>query len=241
MATDVNLMVGELMNSPIFWVMACVIVFLVLGQRYGWFKKLLGEKKFVGEPLKETLMKDLKPRLAKHGKKVNAILIQNYHSFGKVKRYCEGEVKYWTRTVGNPKPNPKESKMKQDTMSVTYFLVGGNPMLSWIPYIGKKYEPDYYVINSDHVKYDPSSETFYLSNSIHLYPYAEVWVSDVRTQRYLTELEARRTQEFEAETNINTLKRWTYYDSTKAGRITFAEKEADIEKERWKETEELHE
>ena len=240
--TDINIMLGQLMESPIFWVMGAVIVFLVVGQRYGWFSKALGRKEFKGEPLKDTLLKDLKPRLRKHGKSgKGAVLMQHYHSFGKVRKFCEGKIEYWVRNPVNPKPNPGIPEFKKQEVTAVYFLVGGNTWLSWIPYVGKNFEPDYYVIKEGYIDYDSKSRTFEINRDIHLFPYAEVWVSDKLTAKYLTELEARRTVEFEAETNINTLKRWTHYDSQRAGRIVTMEKEAKLEKEKWDHTREVHE
>jgi len=238
---DINVMIGQVMENPIFWVMGAVVVFLVLGQRYGWFSKAFGRKEFKGEPLKDTLLRDLKPRLKKHGKKgKGAILMQHYHNFGKVKKFCEGNVEYWIRKPGNPKPKEK-AEFDKKGVDITYFLVGGNAWLSWIPYIGQNYEPDYYVLKTEFVKFNPETKTFDVDMGVHLFPYGEIWVSDKQTAKYLTELEARRTQEFEAETNVNTLKRWTYYDSQKAGRIVTMEKDVQLDQDRWDHTRETHE
>ena len=239
-AFDPNIFLGEILNSPIFWVMAIIMVFIGLGFYLGWFGKFKRPEKYQSEDLHESLMKDLKPRMRVQGRNVkNTFLIQGYHKFGKVRKYTISKVQQHVRsdTDGTQK-NRKEDKpkMKEQEADFVYFLVGGSAWLSWIPYIGKNYEPDYYVINKEFVTHDPQSKLFEIDPDVHMYPYAKIWVSDRRTQRYLTELEARRTVEFEAETNINTLKRWTYYNEPQSGRVVVMEKDTQLEQDKWDHT-----
>lgn len=242
-AANLNEMLGELMNSPLFWMLIIFIAFFAIGYNLGWFNKFKPIKRFKPEDLNESLLKDIKPRLKIQGKKVkDTKLMQKYTNYGKVRRYSTSIVKFEDRKekkIVNKNKASETTEFEKVEAKMIYFLVGGNPWLSWIPYIGKNYAPDYFVINQDYVKYEPQSRIFDIQPDIHVYPYARIWISGKQTQTYMTELQARRTQEFEAETNINTLKRWTYYNEVHAGRVGIMEKDTDLEQQKWDNTREV--
>jgi hypothetical protein len=159
-------------------------------------------------------------------------------NFGKVRRYSVSKATFQVKEK-RTKPQDEKPKLKTVDVNLLYLMVGGNPWLAWIPYIGKSYDSEYFVLNSGYVKHDPQSKIFQIDSDVHIYPYAKIWISDKKTQMYLTELEARRTLEFEAETNINTLKRWTYYGEPQAGRVVVMEKDVQLEQDKWDHTREV--
>jgi hypothetical protein len=238
-AFDPNIFLGELLNSPVFWIMACIIGFMWAGFHFNWFGKMKRKPSFKEENLTDSLLKDLEPRMKVQGKKIkNSKLMQNMINFGKVRKYsiskAEFQIKEKRSKVQDEKP-----ELTTQQVDLVYLLVGGNPWLNWIPYIGKAYESEYFVMNKGYVKHDAQSKIFEIHPDVHVYPYAKIWISDKKTQRYLTELEARRTIEFEAETNINTLKRWTYYGEPQAGRVVVMEKDVQLEQDKWDHTREV--
>lgn len=242
-----NLALGELMNNPLFWVLIVVVGGVTLAYYMGWFDKVKFRKEFKAEDLNESLMKDLKPRMIVQGKKIkNTKLVQGQIDFGKVRKVSKTKVEFHSRksNIGKKTPQKLEKEVKsilqKEEVEMVYFTVGGNTWLSWIPVIGKNYEPEYFIFEDEFIKFEPQSRIYTIDKDVHVYPYAKIWICSKKTQRYLTELEARRTQEFESETNINTLKRWTYYNEPQSGRVVVMEKDTQLEQDKWDHTRETH-
>lgn len=237
-----NVIIGQLINNPLFWIICVFVGIFFLLWKLGVFGR--NKEPFKPETLEESLKSDLRPRMKIQGQKLkNEYLIQGYHSLGKIRKYSLGNVEFEARKLIEPKGPVKrgrkkkkpEVKLIKETANVIYFTVGGNTWISWVPIIGKNYEPVYYIIDREMVTREAQSKKWAIDPDVHVYPYGTVWVSSNITQHYLTELEARRSQEFEAETNINTLKRWTYYNEGLGGRIVVKERDSQLDKEKWDE------
>ncbi len=233
------------LESPLGIGLVIIGVIVFMAWHFGLFK--VRPEKFKSETLKDILLKDLKPRMVVLASKSKWKLMYNYNIVGKIRRITEGSFMFWTIEDQQTKIEKhkkkigfdayakldKKPKFLTEIANLTYMMVGGNKWLSWIPVIGKSYQPNFFVINSDFVKIESSSKIITISNNAHLYPFGEIWIADKRTERYFTELISRATLESELEVRTNTPKRWTFYGEQRAGTAILTEEKQRLEDEKW--------
>ncbi len=230
------------LSSPVGWSIIIIAVIVYFAWKGGLFRSK--PEMFKGETLKEILLRDLKPRMTILGSKTKWRLIYQFKDIGRVHRITQSDIEFFKE-----KEKDKDKKEKaqgfavyrrkekrpefiQENVNLVYMLVGGNLWLSWIPFT-HKWDPQFFVLKEDHIKIEANRNVVVINESVHLYPYGEVWVSDMKTQRYLTELEARRTLENESETRVNTLKRWVHYGEQRSAKILTLEEKERVESEKW--------